>query len=247
MADTPDLPPMAAADRMPAQKFRLRGEAMTRLETFTDAAFAFAVTMLVISIDDIPRSPAELLAAFRGAPAFAVSFVQMMMFWLAHRRWSRRFGLEDNTSTILSFLLVILVMIYIYPLKIMFSSFLAWLSGGWLPSNFALASLDDVAQLFLIYGVGFSLLCGVIVLLNRHALKCAEKLQLNDLERFETRAEIGAWCILGAVGILSTLIAAFLPSPWNAQAGWAYFSLAFLMPAHHMLTDRRRQSDLNQS
>ena len=28
---------------------------MTRLETFTDAAFAFAVTLLAISIDEIPR------------------------------------------------------------------------------------------------------------------------------------------------------------------------------------------------
>jgi len=29
--------------------FRLRGIAMTRLETFIDAAFAFAITMLVIA------------------------------------------------------------------------------------------------------------------------------------------------------------------------------------------------------
>ena len=29
---------------------------MTRLETFVDAAFAFAVTLLVISIDNIPDS-----------------------------------------------------------------------------------------------------------------------------------------------------------------------------------------------
>ena len=30
--------------------FRLRGEAMTRIEVFSDAAFAFAITMLVISL-----------------------------------------------------------------------------------------------------------------------------------------------------------------------------------------------------
>jgi|TARA_B100000809_G_scaffold203015_1_gene203974 uncharacterized membrane protein len=35
----------------------MRGENMTRIETFVDAAFAFAFTMLVISIDEIPRSP----------------------------------------------------------------------------------------------------------------------------------------------------------------------------------------------
>ena len=30
--------------------FRLRGEAVTRLETFVDAAFAFAVTLLVMAV-----------------------------------------------------------------------------------------------------------------------------------------------------------------------------------------------------
>ena len=32
--------------------FRLRGQSMTRMETFVDAAFAFSVTMLVISVDN---------------------------------------------------------------------------------------------------------------------------------------------------------------------------------------------------
>ncbi len=40
--------------------FRQRGMQMTRLETFTDAAFAFAVTLLVISVDDVGCSVAFL-------------------------------------------------------------------------------------------------------------------------------------------------------------------------------------------
>ena len=36
--------------------FRLRGLEMTRLEGFVDAAFAFATTMLVISLSGIPSS-----------------------------------------------------------------------------------------------------------------------------------------------------------------------------------------------
>ena len=51
----------------------MRGENMTRIETFVDAAFAFAFTMLVISIDEIPRSPPELVAAARDIPAFIFS------------------------------------------------------------------------------------------------------------------------------------------------------------------------------
>ena len=43
------------------QGMRLRGLAMTRIETFADAAFAFAVTLLVISVDDVPRSFEEMV------------------------------------------------------------------------------------------------------------------------------------------------------------------------------------------
>jgi uncharacterized membrane protein len=43
-----------------------RGRQTTRLETFVDAAFAFALTMLVISVDAIPQSFDELLQALKG-------------------------------------------------------------------------------------------------------------------------------------------------------------------------------------
>jgi hypothetical protein len=53
--------------------FRLRGMEMTRLETFIDAAFAFAITMLVIAAQQIPDDIETLLAAFKNVPAFIAS------------------------------------------------------------------------------------------------------------------------------------------------------------------------------
>lgn len=53
------------------QGFRLRGLEMTRLETFIDAAFAFAITILVISIGELPKNYGELVNALKDAPAFA--------------------------------------------------------------------------------------------------------------------------------------------------------------------------------
>ena len=41
----------------------IRGDNMTRIETFVDAAFAFAFTMLVISIDEIPKSLQNCLSS----------------------------------------------------------------------------------------------------------------------------------------------------------------------------------------
>ena len=40
-----------------------RGREVTRIEAFVDAAFAFAVTLLVISCDAIPDSVPALVAA----------------------------------------------------------------------------------------------------------------------------------------------------------------------------------------
>ena len=48
--------------------FRLRGFETTRLETFIHAAFAFAITMLVIGGQQIPADIETLLGAFKIVP-----------------------------------------------------------------------------------------------------------------------------------------------------------------------------------
>lgn len=96
-------------------EIRPRGLEMTRTETFTDAAFAFALTLLVVSIDSIPASYAELLDAVQGIPAFGLSCALLFLFWYGHWNWSRRYGLEDFPSIALSFLLVFVVLCYVYP------------------------------------------------------------------------------------------------------------------------------------
>ncbi len=76
-------------DNLPVERgMHMRGLAMTRLETFVDAAFAFAVTLLVIAVDDVPRSFEELEFALRSVPVFVVSAAQVFVFWIAHRNWS---------------------------------------------------------------------------------------------------------------------------------------------------------------
>lgn len=61
-------------------QFRLRGLEVTRLDTFIDAAFAFVLTLLVISFDEIPSNYAEMMAAVKRIPAFSASFAIIMMF-----------------------------------------------------------------------------------------------------------------------------------------------------------------------
>ena len=92
--------------RMP-DGFLERGEHVTRLEAFVDAAFAFAVTLLVISLDAIPDSTPALIEALKGIPAFAASFAQIAFFWYSHASWSRRYGMNDGAGVWLSLLLII--------------------------------------------------------------------------------------------------------------------------------------------
>src|SRR5690606_32797830 len=89
-----------------------RGREVTRIEAFVDAAFAFAVTLLVISFDAIPDSAEALVEALKGVPAFAASFALLAMLWWTHADWSRRFGLDDGRSVLLSLLMVFLVLVY---------------------------------------------------------------------------------------------------------------------------------------
>jgi len=65
-----------------------------RLDAFVDAAFAFAVTLIVIGGAGVPRSYAELEAALTGGPAYAIGFALVAMFWHAHLRWRRLGGGE---------------------------------------------------------------------------------------------------------------------------------------------------------
>ena len=74
--------------------FRLRGVGINRLETLVYAAFAFALTLLVISVGAIPENLQELVAALKQVPALALSFLMLMVIWRAYALWSERFGLD---------------------------------------------------------------------------------------------------------------------------------------------------------
>ena len=229
-------------EKLPTRNgFRLRGLEMTRLETFADAAFAFAVTMLVISIDSIPGNLDELMLALKGVPAFAASFASIGLIWAGHNRWSRCYGLEDAVTTVLTLALIFIMLVYLYPLKLVFSALFAWISGGWFPSEFDIDTVYELSMLFVVYGTGFAAISGVITLLYLRALKRSSRLALNLLERVQTRGEIAAWAIMCATGLLSALFALFAPGNSKAFAGFVYFFLVIAMPWNAFVFSVRRK------
>jgi len=226
--------------------FRLRGTEITRTETFTDAAFAFSLTLLVISIDSIPSSYAELLTAVQGVPAFGLACAILFVFWHGHWNWSRRYGLEDFPSMALSFLLVFVMLCYVYPMKYMTSVFVAWVSDERLSTDASIRSLDELFGMFTIYSIGFVALCLNILLLYWHAWRRRDALALNDIERHTTRSEMTSWTLMASVGGIAILMGLFAPRNAITVPGWAYSLLAVLMPLHGMMSERKRRRLLAQ-
>jgi uncharacterized membrane protein len=199
--------------------FLERGSEVTRLEAFVDATFAFAVTLLVISLESIPDSIPGMLQALKGVPAFAASFAQIMLFWSAHATWSRRFGLDERGSSFLSLVLVFLVLVYVYPLKILFASFFHWISADWLPAVATINTISDLRGMFTMYGLAFGSMSLLLAALNRQALRADVQPPLSDYERQRTRGEIVHWVYSAVVAVGSIVFAMLIP---ERSPNWLY-------------------------
>ncbi|MEM9172917.1 MAG: TMEM175 family protein [Pseudomonadota bacterium] len=211
-------------------EFRYRGGETTRIETFVDAAFAFALTLVVVSFDSVPRNFDELSTALKATPAFLAAFALLMMFWTTHRNWSKRYGLDTTTATLISLALIFVILVYVYPLRALMQAAFSAMSGGWLPSDFAIRTEAEGRALFMIYGFGFFIANACIVALFWHAHALRDVMALSPLEVFLTKTEIVAWSIVGSMGLLSAVLAAILPLDYLGFAGWSYSLLAIIMP-----------------
>jgi hypothetical protein len=223
-------------------EFIERGERTTRLETFVDAAFAFALTMLVVSVGDIPRTHAELLLALKAIPAFAASFALIVMFWHAHYRWSRRYGLEDGVSVLLSLFLVFTVLVFLYPLKMMMLGAFAFFTGGYLPSPLKLSSTREVIDLFVWFATAFAAMSLFLVLLFRRAMAVIVDPPLSAVERLFTGLEIQIWLTSVVVGVVSGLIGLLAPGNWSQLAPWVYALMGVLAPLLAARASRRAKA-----
>ncbi len=213
-----------------ADGFRDRGAQATRLEAFVDAAFAFALTLVVIAGNDIPASVDELVLAMKAVPAYAGCFLLIMRCWSAHADWSRRYGLDDATSRRLGVLLVFLVLIFVYPMRMVFSSLFNALTAGYLPTGFSINSAADVPAMFIMFAVAFGLLGAVMTALYWHAWRLREVLALSLHERAQTRFEILNWGAVPVVAVLSLVLALAIPARqesgvWLGLPGFVFFLL----------------------
>ena len=93
-----------------------RGGDISRLEGFSDAVFAIAITLLVVE-RAIPRNDSEFTSVMWGFIGFGVTFSVLAIFWYNHFLFHRRFGLEDGYTIFLIAVFIFMILFYIYPLK----------------------------------------------------------------------------------------------------------------------------------
>jgi uncharacterized membrane protein len=218
--------------------FRWRGGEIARIEGLSDAVFAFAVTLLVVSLE-VPKTFHELVLVMRGFFTFAICFALLMNVWHEQYRYFRRYNLQDTTSTFLNCVLLFLVLFYVYPLKFLFTL----LVNGWarFETHERMIEPHQLPQLMAIFSGGYLAVSLIFVLLFSHALRKSRSLELNALEIFSTKVSIGASLLNASIALLSLLIALLVPVQFAGLAGLIYpFVLAPGFTVFYSIAGRKK-------
>lgn len=211
--------------------FRFRGENPGRLENFSDAIFALAITLLLISTSP-PTSFDQLKTFARELPAFIICIALITLIWHQHFVFFLRYGFRNNTVLFFNTLLLTMVLFYVYPLKFL-AKFLTlpffYFLGG---DEHAMATLramipaHDVPELMMMYGLGVTGVFVILAFMYRYAQNQAGALALTPLEKLETRLSVITNVLFAIIPALSVVLAFLLrhqPNMAGGISGFVYF------------------------
>jgi uncharacterized membrane protein len=214
---------------------RKRGE-LSRLEAFSDAVFAFALTLLVVSLE-VPRSYDDLLQALHNFIAFAITFAALIWIWYQHYVFFHRYGLNDGVMVTLNAALLFVVLLYVYPLKFLCQYLVDHTLGI---ANSATPTIEpsQTASLVIVYGLGYLAVFIAFLLMYLYAYARRRELRLTRLELFDTRYEIEVNVINVGTALASVIVGG---PPASLLAGLVYFALGPVRALHGMMSGRGRR------
>ena len=187
---------------MPHQiPFRNRGHEVTRVEAISDVVFGFSISLLVVSLE-APRNYAQMMETLRGFLPFAVCFWIFIDIWFEHRKFFKRYALEDTLTLFLNTCLLFVILFYVYPLKYMFTLSLAGFMGHseQMPESGA-------RVLFTVYGIGVMAVFWILGAMYAHALRKRGELALNAVEVIDTKERVYDDFFMGLFGLISIVLA----------------------------------------
>lgn len=132
----------------------------SRLESFSDAVFAFAATLLIVSLE-VPENFEILKNHLKGFGSFGLSFFALALIWKTHVNFFDRVKQIDNYIIALNMAFLFVVLYFVYPLKFLIN---LWFGGTAMTQS-------DIADLFMLYGGGFALLFLILTLMYLRAHK----------------------------------------------------------------------------
>jgi uncharacterized membrane protein len=209
--------------------FRLRGIAMSRIDAFSDAVFAFALTLLVVSLE-VPKGFAQLQETLAGFAPFAICFGLLLMIWYEHYKFFRRLGLHDLPTIVLNAVLLFLTLFYVYPLKFLCNLVVRQLMGNADAGKFS--DPHQPVELMLLYSGGFAAIYLMIAALYWNGWRRRQELDLNPLERTLAKNYILDAAGMAGIGLLSCALAIVLPLRLLGLSGWAYLLIGVFKTAH---------------
>lgn len=188
---------------------------ISRLEAFSDAVFAFAATLMVVSLDT-GDSLIELKKNLFGFISFGISFFVLVALWMLHYNFFRRNKYIDNWIITFNAILLFVVLYFVFPLKSLTSS---WLRQQGL-------TRDELASLFILYSLGFFMIFLCITMMYFRAYK-----KNNDKTNLITLLFYSRHFLIFVIISIISIIIAF--AKIGIQFGLPGFIYALLGPVCH--------------
>ena len=191
---------------------------VSRIEGFSDAVFAFALTLLVVTLE-APKDVAELHVLVRGLLPFAAMFAMVVWIWYEHNIFFRRYGLQDVWTVFLNSVLLFVVLFYVYPLKFLTMRLLGGVEGGF-------STAGESAFVMALYSSGVLTIFATFALLYRHAWGQRAEIGLTAAEELTLKFSLRSHLISVSLAALSLamimMFVLFGVSGQLAFAGWIY-------------------------
>lgn len=228
--------------------FRYRGAEPGRLENFSDAVFALAITLLLISTSP-PTNFSQIKRFIYDLVPFVMCICVIILIWHEHFTFFFRYGLRNGKILVFNTILLVIILFYVYPLKFLTKLILIPISV--LIQNESLfqeisATIEskDIGLLMIIYGLGATSIFFMLALMYRYAYKLAEELELNEIERLETRMSMESNILMGSIPIASVLVSAIFINHWAAGmlSGFTYVLYTPVMTIHGRRVKRKREA-----
>jgi len=218
---------------------RKRDFEIQRIETFSDGVFAFAVTLLIVSLE-VPKSFEDLLVSMRGFFAFGISFTILILIWAEQHRFFRNYGMEDGLTIALNGALLFIVLFYTYPLKFLFTLIFSDQIYG--PSKSPMKiTAHQLPTLMMIYALGFIAIYFIFFLLYFNAYKKSNKIGLTPLGKFDCKTEMYKEIILVCTGLSSLLLSFLLTDESSGSAGFVYMLIPPALTLFYIFRKRIRK------